>query len=143
MTLPSLTNYIGMGEADLDYALDFDRIQPGRFTILNMVNPDAVTRLQARSAQRIQKSDEFVKQIQRIERYKKYKDEKSISLNEKEFLARRESDRDAEKEEEKQFDESSEKVDEIFADDFYNKEVTSITLDYLRELADKTVAQTN
>jgi len=143
VTLPSLTNYIGMGEADLDHALDFDRIQPGRFTILNMVNPDAVARLKTRSSQRIQQSPEFVKQLQRIERYKKYKDEKTISLNEKEFLARRESDRDAEKEEEKQFDESAEKSDEIFADDFYNKEVAAIALDYLRELANKTVARAN
>ncbi|MDP6720613.1 MAG: hypothetical protein QGF59_18265, partial [Pirellulaceae bacterium] len=61
----------------------------------------------------------------------------------KEFLARRESDRDAEKEEEKQFDESSEKDDKVFSDDFYNKEVTAITLDYLRELADNRVAQAN
>ncbi|MAD79554.1 MAG: carboxy terminal-processing peptidase [Pirellulaceae bacterium] len=143
VTLPSLTTHIGMGEADLDHALDFDRIQPGRFTSHNMVNADAVLRMKANSSKRIQKSDEFVKQIQRIERYKKYKDEKSISLNEKEFLARRESDRDAEKEEEKQFDESSEKDDKVFSDDFYNKEVTAITLDYLRELADNRVAQAN
>jgi len=143
VTLPSLTNHIGMGEADLDHAIDFDSIKPGRFTSLNMVTPDAVARLKERSLERINKSEEFGKQIKRIERYKKYKEEKTISLNEKKFLARRESDRDAEKEEEKQFDESSEKVDEVFADDFYNKEVTEITLDYLRELADNRVAKNN
>ena len=143
ITLPSLTNHIGMGEADLDHALDFDSIDPGRFTANNMVNADAVRRLKANSSARIQKSDEFAKQIERIERYKKYKDEKSISLNEKDFLARRESDRDAENEEEKQFDEASEKDDAVFADNFYNKEVTAITLDYLRELADNRVAQAN
>jgi len=143
VTLPSLTDQIGTGEKELDYAIDFDRIQPGRFTKLSMVKSDAVARLKAKSDERIHKSEEFAKQIQRIERYKKYKNEKTISLNEKEFLARRESDRDAEKEEEKQFDESSEKADEIFADDFYNKEVTNITLDYLRELADNRVARNN
>ena len=143
ITLPSLTNHIGMGEADLEHALEFDSIDPGRFTKNNMVDADAVRRLNANSADRIQKSDEFVRLIQRIERYKKYKNETSISLNEKDFLARRESDRDAKKEEEKQFDESSKKDDAVFVDDFYNREVTAITLDYLRELADNRVAQAN
>jgi carboxyl-terminal processing protease len=141
ITLPSLSNHIGMGEADLDHAMDFDRVPPGRFTKHEMVDRDMVRKLIAKSTARIKKSDEFAKQIERIERYKRYKEEKSISLNEKEFLARRESDRDAEKEEDKQFDESSDKDEKVFADDFYNKEVTAIALDYLRELAENRVAQ--
>ncbi len=143
VTLPSLTDHIGTGEADLDYAIEFDRIKPGRFTMMNMVAPDTIDRLRSRSSKRIKESEEFVKQIERIERFKQYKEEKTISLNEEKFLARRESDRDAEKEEEKQFDDSGEKDDEVFADDFYNKEVTNITLDYLRELAGNRVARNN
>jgi carboxyl-terminal processing protease len=141
ITLPSLTNHIGMGEADLDHAMDFDRVDPSDFDSHNMVKFDAVRRLRVKSAERIKKSDEFVKQIDRIKRYKTYKDEKSISLNENKFLARRESDRDAEKEEEKQFDDSSNEDDVVFADDFYNQEVIAITLDYLIELAENRVAR--
>jgi carboxyl-terminal processing protease len=130
-----------MGEADLDHAMDFDRVDPSDFDSHNMVKFDAVRQLRVKSAERIKKSDEFVKQIDRIKRYKTYKDEKSISLNEKKFLARRESDRDAEKEEEKQFDDSSNEDDVVFADDFYNQEVIAITLDYLIELAENRVAR--
>ncbi len=141
ITLPSLTDHIGMGEAELDHAMDFDRVKPGRYTTHNMVSAETVRVLKANSSERIKKSDEFLRQIERIKRYKKFKDEKSISLNEKKFMARRESDRDAEKEEEKQFEESSDKDEKVFADDFYNKEVTDITLDYLFLLAENRVAR--
>jgi carboxyl-terminal processing protease len=135
IVLPSLTNLIGMGEADLDYALEFDRIDRARFSTYNLVQNDLVNRLKRESDVRIQSSEEFSKEIARIDRYKKYREEKAIPLNETKYLARREAERDAEEEEEKRLEGQTHERPEVFADDFYNREVLSITLDYYLELA--------
>jgi carboxyl-terminal processing protease len=129
-----------VGEGDLDYAIEFDRVPTSRFATYNLVSPDTVTGLKNRSAARISGSEDFSKELARIERYQKLKDEKSISLNEAEYKARREAERDAEEEEEKHFDESEQK-DEVFRDDFYNREVIEITVEYLKELANNQVAR--
>lgn len=140
--LPSLTNVIGMGEGDLDYAVDFDNIPTADFTGYNMVGGDALTRLRSHSTDRIKTTGEFSKELARIARYQRLKDEKTISLNEEKYRARREAERDAEEEEEKHFEEQQgNKEREIFADDFYNKEIVNITLDYLTELANNKVAR--
>lgn len=140
--LPSLTNVIGMGEGDLDYAVDFDHIETAEFTGYNMVGADALTQIRTRSSDRIQTTGDFAKELSRIARYQRMKDEKVVSLNEEKYRARREAERDAEEEEEKHFDEQQgNKEREIFADDFYNKEVVNITLDYLKELANNKVAR--
>ena len=142
IVLPSLTNQLGMGEADLDYALDFDKIGEARFLRLGFVNRALVARLKALSTNRIEASKDFTKELARISRFKRYREEKAIPLNETKYMARREAEKDAEEEEEKQFDESS-TVKEVFADDFYNREVLSIAIDYLTELVKGRVAQLN
>ncbi len=140
--LPSLTNAIAMGEGDLDYAVDFDHIDAQEFTGYNMVGADALAQIRSRSSDRIQTTGEFLKELERIARYKRMKDEKTISLNEEKYRARRDAERDAEDEEEKHFDEQQgNKEREIFEDDFYNKEIVNITLDYLKELANNKVAR--
>lgn len=139
--IPSLTNAIGMGEGDLDYAVDFDRVPTAQFAGYNMVGADSLNLLRSRSTDRVKSSEDFDKELSRIERYKRLKDEKAISLNEEKYRARRESERDAEEEEEKHFDDQQgNKEREVFADDFYNKEIVDITLDYLKELANNKVA---
>lgn len=143
VVLPSLTNQLGMGEADLDFALDFDRIQPAQFRRLNLVDKNLVTRLRTRSQARIAASDEFTKELARIERYKRYRDEKRIPLNEVKFMARREAEQDAEEEEEKQLENEVHGTKEVFADDFYNREVLAIALDYHNELRKDGLAQVN
>ncbi|MEO8498561.1 MAG: carboxy terminal-processing peptidase, partial [Planctomycetota bacterium] len=140
--LPSLTNVIGMGEGDLDFAVEFDHIPTAEFTGYNMVGADALAQLRTHSTERLTTTGEFAKELARIARYKRLKEEKTISLNEEKYRARREAERDAEKEEEKHFEEQQgNKEREIFADDFYNKEVVNITLDYLKELANNKVAR--
>lgn len=140
--LPSLTNAIAMGEGDLDYAVEFDHVPASQFTGYNMVGADALSRLREHSASRLQTTGDFAKELERIARYKRMKDEKTISLNEEKYSARRAAERDAEKEEEKHFDEQQgNKEREIFADDFYNKEIVNITLDYLKELENNKVAR--
>ena len=141
VVLPSVTNVIGLGESDLDYAIDFDQVPTARFKDYNMVGADVLNVLKNRSAARIGGSEEFGKEVARIERYKRLKDEKSIPLNEDKYFARRDAERDAEDEEEKQFeDQQGNGEREVFADDFYNREVIEITLDYLKELPNDKVA---
>jgi carboxyl-terminal processing protease len=142
VVLPSLTNAIAMGEGDLDYAIEFDRVETAQFTGYNMVGADVLKRLRTHSTDRVQTTGDFSKELERIARYKRMKDEKAISLNEEKYRARRAAERDAEEEEEKHFDDQQgNKEREIFADDFYNKEIVNITLDYLKELANDKVAR--
>jgi len=107
-----------------------------------MVGADALNRMREHSTGRIKTTGDFSKELERIARYQRMKDEKTISLNEEKYRARRDAERDAEKEEEKHFeDQQGNKEREIFADDFYNKEIVNITLDYLAELANNKVAR--
>ena len=140
--LPSLTNALGMGEGDLDYAVEFDRVPTAEFDAYNMVGAESLNRLRTHSTDRIKTSEDFTQELTRIARYKRLKDEKVISLNEEKYRARRVAERNAEEDEEKHFDEQQgNKELEIFADDFYNKEIVNITLDYLKELANNKVAR--
>jgi carboxyl-terminal processing protease len=142
VVLPSLTNEIGLGEAELDFAVDFDRIETAKFKSYDMVKPDSLERLRNHSKNRIDKSEEFKKELARIERYQRLKDEKSISLNEEKYLARRDTERDAEEEQEKHLEEQQGAAErEIFEDDFQNNEIIDITLEYLKELANNKVAR--
>ncbi len=143
IVLPSLTNLMGMGEADLDYALDFDRISHARINTYNLVQRDLVERLKVQSKGRVQSSEEFAEELARIDRYKRYRDEKAIPLNEAKYMARRQAEQDAEEEEEKHLDGQSGSDEEIFADDFYNREVLAIALDYYVELAKGGLASLN
>jgi carboxyl-terminal processing protease len=141
VVLPSITNEIGLGEGDLDYAIDFDRVERADFEGYNMVGADVLNALKVRSASRIETSDDFAKEANRIETYRRWKDEKSIPLNEEKYFARREAEKDAQDEEEKHFEEQQGGEREIFADGFYNREIVDITLDYLKELANNKVAR--
>jgi carboxyl-terminal processing protease len=143
LVLPSLSNSVGMGEGELDYAIEFDRVKAAQYTPLTMVQADLVGVLRTRSAARISQSEDFAKQNRDIQRYKEIKDAKTIPLNEQKYMARRDSERDAEKEEEKQLDETAPAKDVVFREDFYNREVVSITLDYLEELQKAKVAKVN
>jgi carboxyl-terminal processing protease len=130
--LPSLTTYLDVGEADLDFALAFDHIDPAPYSKEHLVDAKLVQELQQRSKQRIAQNQEFQKEIHRIESYRKQKEQKRVSLNEKSFLADR-AELNADKEEEKKFDElNGSSNGPVFKRDFYNNETLAVTLDYLR-----------
>jgi carboxyl-terminal processing protease len=143
IVLPSLTNHIGIAESDLDYAIKFDRVQKARYPRYEMVPPEALARMRAQSEARIRGSEEFADLGEDIARYQQIKEEKRIPLNEEKFLARRDAQRTAEEEEEKQIEEQANPTDEVFEDNFYNNEVLTITLDYLTELSRNSVARSN
>jgi carboxyl-terminal processing protease len=139
--LPSLTTHLPVGEADLDYALKFDHVDPVPFNALNMVDQDIVKQLTQLSTDRIGKSEDFQKAIKNIAHYEKQKDRKEVTLNKEKFIADR-ADSNAEKEEEDKYDELNETKRPVVKKDYYINEVLAITADYLH-LSKSKVATTN
>jgi len=133
--LPSITSHMDVGESDLDYAVEFDKVAPANFGKLDLVSADFLQRLKANSEARRRDSEEWQKQMRNIERYQEFKARKTVQLNEEEFFASR-KELDAEKEEERQLDQQNngKEKDEVVRRDFYFNEILAITIDYLNEL---------
>ncbi len=130
--LPSLSTYYDVGEADLDYALEFDHVDPAEYPNLRLVSKEMIDELRRRSESRTGESEEFEKSRDKIGKYLAQKQRKSVSLNEETFLAeRRAFNEDDEKK--KVFDES-ESNDGPIRRDFYFDEALAITLDYTQLL---------
>ncbi len=128
--LPSLTAHLDVAESDLEFALEFDRVPPLEFRQYDMVNPAIIAELARRSAERVNNSTEFQREMQRIERYLERKAQKKISLNEEKFMAERRQ-LDAEKEEEDLLQSMEETHRRKIKRDHYLNEVLNITADYL------------
>jgi carboxyl-terminal processing protease len=139
LVLPSLTDHYDVSEGDLEYPIAFDKIPAVAFKRFDLVNPNLVTTLKEHSTQRIEASSDFSKLLKNIKRYEEQKAKKEIPLNEKKFIARRE-EFDADKEEEKTFEEHAGGTTEVFKRDFYGNEVLAITMEYLRLLGKDKVA---
>ncbi|WP_233148695.1 carboxy terminal-processing peptidase [Rhodopirellula sp. MGV] len=130
--LPSFTQNFDVAEGDLPYALEADRINGVRHDIYKFVPSGLLTELRQKSESRVQNNDEFLDRIRRIALFIKQKEESKVPLNEEKFLARRKQ-LDAQKEQEKE--EINQQSDqEVFRDDFYNREVLNITGDYIEGL---------
>lgn len=139
--LPSLSNHMeGISEADLDYAIEFDRVPAARYTRFNLVSPEITQALAPLSQARVAQSADFAKLQRNIERYKAQKAKKMVTLNEKEYFAER-ADMDAEKEEEKQLKEQDEQERNTIKRDFYFNEVLAITRDYVQILENAKIAR--
>ena len=138
--LPSLSAHYDMGEADLDYPVAFDRVEPLRFRRFNEVSPPLLDQLRRLSEQRCAASEKFQRVVRNIARYKEQKAKKYITLNETKFLKER-ADLDPDKEEEKAMDKLSEANTAPIKRDFYLDEVLAITSDYINCL--KQVAKAN
>lgn len=88
IVLPSIYDYLDIGEAALDNCLPADQTTPASYTPLDQVKA-YLPQLQAASKTRVEQSKEFAYLNEDIEQVKKRKEEKSISLNEKVRLAER------------------------------------------------------
>jgi carboxyl-terminal processing protease len=133
--LPALTDYMPVGEADLENSLPFSNVKAAAHAVYDMVSPDIVQKLAARSSERITTSDEFRKVAERIERYKEQKAQKSVSLNADKFMSQRNGLNDDEAE-------SGAAGDHVkIKRDYYLEEVLSVTVDYLDLLHAGQVAQ--
>jgi carboxyl-terminal processing protease len=128
--LPSITTHIeGISEGDLDYAIPFDQIDPQRIRPYDMVTKSLVERLSQASASRVKSSTDFQQILKRIARYEEVKKRKVVTLNEKKYLAER-AEWNADKEEEKKFEELQDTGNEIKRD-YYLDECLAIAADYL------------
>jgi carboxyl-terminal processing protease len=128
--LPSLTTYLDVGEADLDYPVEFDRVQPQNFKRLNCVDQALCDRLRYLSEQRRANSPEFQKVLKNIARYKEQKNRKYVTLNEEKFLKER-AELNADKEEQKTLEQLNEPDAPAIKRDYYLNEALAITADYL------------
>lgn len=141
VTLPNLTDHLeGVTEAEMDYALPFDRVDKQPHDWHGMAGPEIANQLQSRSKERVAESEEFAEDLKRIERYEAQKDRPTISLNLAEFLAEREK-LDTDKEKEEIGEQMSDSDRPVFdAEDHYNRETLEITKDYIKLLRENKLA---
>jgi carboxyl-terminal processing protease len=90
--LPSIYDYLDIGEAALENCLPADQTTPAPFTPMDQVKA-YLPQLQAASKTRVEQSKEFAYLNEDIEQIKKRKEEKTISLNEKVRLSEKEQDK--------------------------------------------------
>jgi carboxyl-terminal processing protease len=128
--LPSITTHLDVGEADLDYPLAFDRVEPLKYKQYADVTPVICKQLQQLSQQRVQASEKFQKVLRNITRYKEQKAKKQVTLNEAKFVKER-TELNADKEEEKAIEKHSELNNGAIDRDYYLDEVLDIVTDYL------------
>ncbi len=128
--LPSLTAHLDVGEADLDYPVEFDRVKPRGFTRLSYVDQAVRDRLRYLSQQRCKSSEDFLKVLKSIRRYEEQKARKFVTLNEEQFLKER-AELDAEKEAKEAIEKINEPEKEPIKRDYYLDEALAITVDYL------------
>jgi len=141
IVLPALTSHMDIGESDLDYAIDFDRVPKTAFDDANLVTGEIIRTLTNNSKERIGASEDFSKLLAKIVRYREQKARKRVPLNEQKFMERR-KEFDADKEEEKTLldEENGDKESKVVDRDYYFEEVLSITADYLRLLEESKLA---
>lgn len=132
--LPSLTTHLeGVNEADLDYALAFDRVNPASFLRFDDVSPALCDQIRRLSQQRLQASEKFQKLLRNIARYKEFKAKKYQALNETQFVKER-AEMNADKEEEAVIGKHNGLTDVGIERDYYLEEALAITTDYIRLL---------
>jgi len=141
IVLPSITNYLDVGESDLDYAIDFHRVPKTDFPAVHLVSNELVKTLQQESAQRISQSEDFAKLLKRIEIFRQRKERKRVSLNEQKFLEEG-KESEAEKQEREMLEEQL-NADNKIKRDFYLDEVLLIARDYVNALKQSDFANVN
>ena len=120
--LPSIYDYMELGEANLPRSLEPDSIDPASFEKVNHV-PSNLPELSKISQERIAMDKDFQYILDDIERYKEIKQRKTISLNEE--------DRSVEKQEEE--DRNKQRRKERLARRFPGLKIHRITMDEIRD----------
>jgi carboxyl-terminal processing protease len=85
VVVPSLTEYLATGEKDLDYALEFDKVDPAEHDELGLVTAELKAVIKTRSGERVKNSKDFQKLIKEAQQIKARRDKKQVPLNEKEL----------------------------------------------------------
>ncbi len=139
LVLPSITADMDVSESDLDYALEHDRVPMASHRVYNMVPANLINVLRQNSIARVEQDKEFIELMRRKELYVNSKKEKTLSLDESEFMARRKQ-MDAEKEQEKEEEDLEKNKDVVFRDYFYNREALNVAHDYVVGLRQQNLA---
>ena len=132
IVLPSISDHMDVGESDLDYPVEFDKIPAASFRRMQLANSDLLDEIRKASLQRIDASEKFQDSQKKINAYLEQKARKSVTLNKEKYLARREQF-DSEEEDKQAIEEQinpSVKIDR----DYYLDEVLQIAVDYTQAL---------
>lgn len=129
--LPSLTTHFPVGESDLDFAMEFDQVEPASYKSIGLVDSDVVEQLRQRSLERQKNDKDFQKTLKRIESYLAQKNRKTVPLKEETFMTERE-ELDSEEEELSQLEEKELDEGQVVKRDYYFNEALAITLDLLQ-----------
>ncbi len=132
--LPSITDHMKVSESDLDYPVPFDKVEDEVDEKLGLRDADLIGKLKAASAKRVEASKDFQKLLGQIEEYKKQQEEKRVSLEEKVFFAKKEEN-SAQEEAQENLEKRVNGEADVFPDTFYNKEVLTITVEYIHTQA--------
>ena len=139
IVLPSITDKMDVSEKDLDYPVEWDSVPSAQPKNFGLVKPEWLKKLQDDSMSRIADSEKFGKKQDQIKAYVEQKNRKMATLNEKKYLARREK-LNAEKEDQKTIEDQVNHSNLEIKRDYYLDEVLQITVDYLKMLKGKKVA---
>jgi carboxyl-terminal processing protease len=135
IVIPSLIDHMDLGESYLENALAFDRVEPVRHVIYDMVTPALVTTLRDSSQRRVAVDAKFADVKKDIDRFVARKNRKAVSLNEETLRKEREEDKAADDVAKEEEDKATAAADApVFAETDYNKEVLRIALDYVQQL---------
>ncbi len=132
VVLPSITAKLDISESDLDYPLPVDKVPARPHKNYRMVDSAMKIMLQQGADQRIATNPEFEKLLAEIDAYVKQKDDKTISLKESDFLARR-KELKSDKDEEELIDAKAER-NKIYNPTYYNQEILNVARDYVEVL---------
>lgn len=140
IVLPSISDHMDVGESDLDYPVEFDKIPAASFRRMQLANADLLENIRNASLKRINESEKFQDSQQKIDAYLEQKARKAVTLNKEKYLARREKF-NSEEEDKNTIEERinpNVKIDR----DYYLDEVLQIAVDYTQAL-DKNIANKN
>ncbi len=140
IVLPSITQKMDIAEGDLKYALKHDRVPRADHDVYGMVPADLLGELRKNSQDRVSKDDEFVDLLRRVELYVRQKEENAVSLSEEKFMQRRQ-ELDAQKQEEDVAMDQEMNNEEIYRDNYYNREVINIAHEYIDALRRQNLAK--
>ncbi|NOY29857.1 MAG: tail-specific protease [Planctomycetes bacterium] len=134
--LPFRTSHWEVGESDLDFAMEFDRIHPIPHANYRSATAQVIQQLKLNSAQRCEQSEFFSAELLKIERYLEQKENPTVTLNKEKFVAEREKLKD----QENFFDDMQDDTRPVFPVNPYNEELIAISLDYLELLGENRIA---
>lgn len=130
--LPSLSNHLeGIAESDLEYAVEFDRVDPAAYRPVNDVDEAMLSYLRKRSAARVEESSDFQRVKREIEQYVAQRERDTITLNKEKFLAEMKK-LNADEKEQEQLKVIAGAGQNGIKRDYYLDEVLAIAVDLLR-----------